>query len=125
VVKRSGCTLGDVRCWYRSGGFCTDYVAQRLGKERAARAAPIDRATVKKGDVAVFASRAHMALVEAVVRDGQGRPVAVDLAEFNFGTCWVDPESMVTDRYKLLSRRRGVPLGDVDGGFRRVGPGAR
>jgi hypothetical protein len=125
VVKRSGCTLGDARCWYRSGGFCTDYVERRLGKERVARAAPIDPATVKKGDVAVFASRVHMSLVEAVVRDGQGRPVAVDLGEFNFGTCWVDAESMVTDQYKLLNRRRGVAISDVDGGFLRAPATAR
>jgi hypothetical protein len=49
----------------------------------------------------------------------------VDLGEFNFGTCWVDAESMVTDQYKLLNRRRGVAISDVDGGFLRAPATAR
>jgi len=120
VVKRAGCTLGDARCWARSGGFCNDWVEQRLGKGRAAGAAPIAPDEVRKGDVAVFASRAHYAHVDGVVRDAAGRPVAVDLSEYNFGTCWVDAESMVTEKYKVVNRRRSVPLSDVDGGFLRA-----
>jgi hypothetical protein len=123
VVKRAGCTLGDARCWYRSGGFCNDWVERRLGKGRAAKATPIDLAAVRKGDVAVFASRAHFAYVERVVRDAGGKPVAVDLSEYNFGACWVDAESMVTEKYKLVNRRSNVPVRDVDGGFLRAPAG--
>lgn len=128
VVKRVGCTLGDSRCWLRSGGFCGDYVEARIAAARPGaklQTAPIRPDEVTRGDVAVFASRAHYAYVEAVVRDKGGRPVAVDLSEFNFGTCWVDKGLMVTDQFKILGRRIGVAVRDVDGGFlrpRSVGP---
>ncbi len=125
VVKRVGCTVGDTRCWLRSGGFCTDYVERRLGKGRAAQATRIQPDEVRVGDLAVFASRAHMALVEAVIRDGRGRPVAVDVAESNYGTCWVDGDALVTEKYGLVNRRRSVALRDVDGGFSRPPPGTR
>lgn len=125
VVKRTGCTLGDTRCWNRSGGFCGDYVEARIAAARPGaklRLESVKPEELKAGDVAVFASRAHYALVEAVVRDGKGRAVAVDLTEYNFGTCWVDQGLMVTDRYKLQGRRAAVPLGHVDGGFLRAVP---
>lgn len=128
VVKHAGCTVGDERCWYRSGGFCTDYVEKKIVGERPQtklRLESIRPEEVAKGDVAVFASRAHYAYVEGVVMDRRGRPVAVDLTEFNYGTCWVDKDSMVTERYKVVNRRPGVALGDVDGGFLRARPAAR
>lgn len=125
VVKRVGCTVGDTRCWTRSGGFCTDYVEKRLGKGRAAQATRVGPDEVEKGDVAIFASRAHVALVEGVIKDGRGRAVAVDVAELNYGTCWVDADALVTEKYGVVSRRRGVALLDVDGGFLRPPPGTR
>lgn len=128
VVRRSGCTVGDARCWTRSGGFCTDFVekAVRAGRrEQALELSPVRPETVQRGDVAVFASRVHYALVEKVIRDRSGAPVAVDLTEYNFGTCWVDEQLMVTDQYKVLNRRTGVPLGSVDGGFLRAGTAGR
>ena len=128
VVQRTGCTLGDTRCWFRIGGFCTDYVERRLGADRPGAAPPLDpvRAEdVQPGDVALFAARAHTAFVEAVRRDAAGRAVAVDVSEYNFGTCWVDREIMVTDQFKLVNRRSGVPLTAVDGGVLRRRAGAR
>lgn len=122
VVRRAGCTVGDDRCWKRGGGMCADYVEGRIRKERSAKAVeltPVGAEEVVRGDVAVFTARAHLAYVEAVRRDAKGRPVAVDVAEYNFGTCWVDREAMVTDTYRVLTRRRGVAVADVDGGFRR------
>jgi hypothetical protein len=122
VVKRVGCTLGDAKCWLRSGGFCGDHVEGRIAAARPGaklQTVPVRPDEVARGDVAVFAARAHYAYVEAVVRDKAGRPVTVDLSEFNFGTCWVDKGLMVTDRYKLVGRRAGVAVRDVDGGFLR------
>lgn len=122
VVRRTGCTLGDTRCWLRSGGFCTDHVEHRLGARRAASAMRFDPVTpeaVRPGDVAVFSARVHYAYVEAVIRDERGRPRGVEVSEYNFGTCWVDRETMVTEQYKVLTRR-SVALADVDGGFLRV-----
>lgn len=125
VVARAGCTVGDTRCWIRSGGFCTDYVERRLAAGRGAKPLelkPIAPEEVRKGDVAMFSSRAHYAYVERVVRDDAGAPLAVDVSEYNFGTCWVDPEAMVTEKYRMVNRRAGVPLRDVDGGFLRPRP---
>jgi hypothetical protein len=125
VVKRVGCTLGDTRCWSRSGGYCGDHVEARIAAMRPGaklRLAAIRPEEVRKGDVAVFSSRAHYAVVEEVVRDKGGRPMAVDLSELNFGTCWVDEGLLITDQFKLVGRRAGVAVQAVDGGFLRAGP---
>lgn len=124
VVQRAGCTVGDTRCWTRKGGFCTDWVEKRASEVtkrplKDLHLQPVAPGQVAKGDLAVFASRAHTAFVERVAKDRQGRAVAVDLSEYNFGTCWVDPGAMATEKYGVLGRRLGVPLGEVDGGFQR------
>lgn len=126
VVKRAGCTVGDTGCWNRGGGTCMDWVLKRRGggARDGSDLVPIRAEDVRPGDVAVFMARIHFALVDRVVRDASGRPVAVDLSEYNHGTCWVDEDALVTERYGLLDRRRGVPLAEVDGGFVRA-PGAR
>ena len=123
VVKRSGCLLGDRRCWSRAGGFCMDYVEKRVGPPpKGQQLRRLEAAEVRPGDVAVFTVRAHYAYVEKVSRGGDGRPTAVDLAEYNHGSCWVDPDAGVTDRYLLLSRRAGVAVDQVDGGFLGLRP---
>jgi hypothetical protein len=125
AAKRTGCALGDRRCWLRAGGYCTDHVERKIRAAEPARPVEVVSVTpdeVRKGDVAFFLARTHYAYVERVVADGKGRPVAVDLSEFNLGVCWVDEELGVTDRYKVLGRRARVPLRDVDGGFLRPHP---
>lgn len=123
VTGRSGCTVGDYRCWLRNGGFCTDYVLKKLNltpsEKEAAWTTPLPE-DVKAGDVAVFNARAHYAYVEGVVRDKHGKPVAVNVSEYNFGTCMVDEQTMVTDYYKKVNRRSNIPLNLVDGGFLRM-----
>ena len=122
VTTRVGCTVGDTRCWLAKGGFCTDYVQKRVEPKRSGvevtwtAVQPVD---VKKGDIAKFAARAHYAYVEAVVRDRKGRPVSVNVSEYNFGDCLVDDQAMVTDKYKIVNTRKGIPLNAVDGGFIR------
>lgn len=122
VTTRVGCTIGDSRCWLTSGGFCTDYVEKKTRRGKAGKVVqmkPVSSGDVRKGDVAQFASRAHYSYVESVVRGKDGKPVAVNLSEYNFGTCWIDEQNMVTDKYKLINKRNGVPLNAVDGGFLR------
>ena len=128
AVMRTGCALGDRRCWLRAGGYCTDHVERRIRAEERAKTVEVVSVApdeVRKGDVAFFLARTHYAYVERVVTDGKGRPVAVDLSEFNLGSCWVDEDLGVTDRYKVLGRRARVPLRDADGGFLRPRPVAR
>jgi hypothetical protein len=127
VARRTGCALGDLRCWASSHGYCNDWVERRLLEGAPAarlELAPVAAAEVRRGDVALFAARSHYAFVERVVTDRSGRPVAVDLSEYNFGTCWVDTDLLVTDQYGTVHRRLGVPLGAVDGGFLRARPAA-
>jgi hypothetical protein len=128
VVKRVGCTLGDARCWRQSGGFCANHVEARVAAAQPGvklQLFTVRSQEVRPGDVAVFAARAHYAYVEAVASDKAGRPVAVTLSEYNFGTCWVDRELLVTDQFKVVGRRDGVVLRDVDGGFLRPRPAAK
>lgn len=125
VVRRAGCTLGDMACWSRSGGYCTDYVERRLlaaAQVPRLELVPVPAEQVRAGDVAVFTARAHYALVERAVRDASGRIISVDVAEHNFGTCWVDRDLMITDHYKTLGRRRAIPVTAADGGFLRARP---
>lgn len=120
VTKRSGCTVGDAKCWFANGGFCMDYVQKRTQSPKQSQWQTIRAEMVKKGDIAQFYSpRAHYAFVESVVRDKQGRPRAVNVSEYNYGTCWVDPDIMVTNTYKIVTRRTGIPISSVDGGFLR------
>ena len=121
VTKRVGCTIGDSKCWLTKGGMCTDYIqkmAGQPGKELRLNK-KIRPEDVKKGDVAFFISRIHYAYVEGVVKDRNGKPVAVNVSEYNYGDCWVDQATMVTEKYKKINKRFGIPLSDVDGGFLR------
>lgn len=123
VTKRVGCTVGDSKCWLLSGGFCTDYVQKKAGKSgKPGDWIAIMPMNVRKGDIAVFYTRVHYAYVESVIKDKQGKPVSVNLSEYNFGTCWVDEQLMVTDKYKLVNKRSNIPLHFVDGGFLRISP---
>ncbi len=122
VTTRVGCTVGDPKCWLSKGGFCYDYIQKmamhgQSGKEYQLK--NIKSEDVKRGDVAQFNSQAHYAYVESVVKDKSGKPVAVNLSEYNYGTCWVDESSMVTDKYKKVNKRLGLPMSKVDGGFLR------
>lgn len=123
VTSRVGCTVGDVNCWLTSGGFCTDYVEKKTRRGQSGKKVqlkPVNASDVRKGDIAQFALRAHYSYVESVVKGKDGRPVAVNLSEYNFGTCMVDEQSMVTEKYKIVNRRSRVPINDIDGGFKRA-----
>lgn len=122
VTTRVGCTVGDSKCWLSSGGFCTDYVEKKSRRGQTGKPIQLRKISsedVKKGDVAQFVSRAHYAYVESVVKDKSGKPVAVNVSEYNYGVCMVDEQSMVTDKYKVINKRIKIPLSDVDGGFLR------
>lgn len=123
VTKRIGCTVGDSKCWLSKGGFCTDYILKMIRRGQPGKEIRLNKKVrsedVKKGDVALFISRIHYAYVESVVKDKKGKPIAVNVSEYNYGACWVDQPSMVTDQYKKVNKRYGISLSDVDGGFLR------
>ena len=79
VTKRSGCTVGDPKCWFAKGGFCMDYVQKMTARRQTSKSGPeqqIRPELVRKGDTAqFFTPRAHYAFVESVLRDKQGSPV--------------------------------------------------
>ena len=122
VTKRVGCTIGDSRCWLTKGGMCTDYIQKRVGQpgKTVQLNKHIRPEDVRKGDVAQFNARIHYAYVESVVKDRKGKPVAVNVSEYNYGTCWVDQSTLVTDTYKKVTKRSNIPLSSVDGGFWRL-----
>ena len=117
VSKRVGCAIGDSKCWLSKGGMCTDYIQNMTNTVHLNK--QIRPGEVRKGDVAQFISRAHYAYVERVIKDRHGKPVAVNVSEYNYGTCWVDQSMMVTDQYKKVNKRSDIPLSSVDGGFWR------
>ena len=122
VTQRVGCTVGDSKCWLTKGGFCTDYVQKMLHLDPSDRKVvwtPVPPGDVSTGDIAVFINRSHYAYVESVVRDKKGNPVAVNVSEYNFGTCLVDEQTMVTDKYRTVNKRSGISVIAVDGGFIR------
>lgn len=122
VTTRVGCTVGDAKCWLTKGGFCTDYVQKKLNLVKTEKEIvwiPVQPVDVRTGDIATFNYLAHYAYVESVVRDKKGKPVAVNVTEYNFGTCLVDEQAMVTDRYKKVGSRLAIPISEVDGGFLR------
>ncbi|MDA8241070.1 MAG: hypothetical protein M0Z67_11965 [Nitrospiraceae bacterium] len=123
VTTRVGCTVGDSKCWLTKGGMCTDYIQKMISRGQPGKTLQLARQVrpedVRKGDVAQFNARVHYAYVESVVRDKSGKPVAVNVSEYNYGACWVDRDTMVTNKYKKVNRRSGIPLSAVDGGFWR------
>lgn len=123
VTKRSSCTVGDTKCWFAKGGFCTDYVQNRIASPQSVKPdkwQQVNPEIVKKGDIAQFYSpRAHYAFVDSVVKDKQGKVTAINVSEYNYGSCWVDTDAFVTNTYKIVTRRTGIDVGSVDGGFWR------
>jgi hypothetical protein len=120
VTGRIGCTIGDSKCWLNKGGFCTDYV-NKMTKQKKTNSnwKPVSTSNIRRGDIAQFNSRAHYAFVERVITDGNRRPVAIDVSEYNYGDCWIDEDMLVTDKYMKINKRTAIPLIDVDGGFFR------
>ena len=123
VTRRVGCTIGDSNCWLSKGGFCTDYIQKMTWPGQPGKEVQLNKKIrpeeVKKGDVALFSSIPHYSYVESVVKDKSEKPVAVNVSEYNYGDCWVYEDMMVTDKYKKVNKRPGIPLSSVDGGFWR------
>lgn len=135
--SHAGCNCVD---WVERDGYCVDYVKTRIP------AFPIPNTVteitnlnnkeiqeVAEGDVAIFdlGNYWHVAYVEKVRLDQQGKATAIDVSEMNFGgnmsfneykQKW-SPKSKsewkralccgVTDQYDQTTVRKNVPLATV------------
>lgn len=133
----AGCDCDD---WVNKGGYCVDYVKSRIpefpypeGHAEIEALKNRETSGVAEGDAAIFdlGRYWHVAYVEKVHLDNQGKPVAIDVRETNFGKplSWNDyasawsPKSEsewkralccgVTDRYGQVSIRKNIPLTEV------------
>ncbi|MBF0231796.1 MAG: hypothetical protein HQK65_01985 [Desulfamplus sp.] len=119
-----GCTaqhkINDCSCWIKCGGYCTSYIKLKTGKQQSGNAnqwtSNIKSSDVKKGCVAIFKSKCHVAYVEEVIKDKKGKPESVKISEYNYGPNWVDKNCIVTDKYGIVTTRT-VKINTVDGGF--------
>jgi len=134
----AGCSCDD---WMNRGGYCVDYVKTRIPafpipKTDAEITALKNRevSKVEQGDVAIFdlGRYWHVAYVEKVRMDSNGRAVSIDISEKNFGDQisfdeyqdrWhTKSESEwkralccgVTQKYDQRSIRRNVPISTVE-----------
>lgn len=133
----AGCNCDD---WVNRDGYCVDYVKTRIPTFPIPNS--VAEITVLKnkeipdvaeGDVAIFdlGTYWHVAYVEKVRLDQQGKPTAVDVSEMNFGgnlsfneykgkwgpkkkSAWKRALCCgVTDKYSETSMRKNVALDTV------------
>jgi len=79
----------DICSKYYGKGYCTDYIKKKVGTKQGGDAKDwscnVDKTDVKGGDVAIFKSKNHVALVEEVTRDKKGKPKNIRISEWNWG----------------------------------------
>lgn len=134
----AGCNCDD---WMNRGGYCVDYVNTKIPtfpipKTDAEIAALKNKEITKvlEGDVAIFdlGNYWHVAYVEKVHLDKQGKATAIDVSEMNFGgqlsfdeykNKWGSRNESewkralccgVTKKYDLMSIRKKIALNSVN-----------
>lgn len=131
------CDCGD---WMNKGGYCVDYVKERVAvfpvPQNTTEIASLKNkpvSEISEGDVAIFnlSKYWHVAYVEKVYRDQNGAARAIDVSEMNFGDRLTRDEFKakwksrnerewqraiccgVTDKYDELSFRKNVAVNTV------------
>lgn len=130
------CSCDD---WMEQGGYCVDYVKERIpafpipSKDDMEQLPNADVADVEEGDVAIFSMNNywHVAYVEKVHRDAEGKATALDVSEMNFGgqmsfaefkARWKSSSKEewhrasccgITDNYDRVTRRKYVAIETV------------
>jgi hypothetical protein len=134
----AGCNCDD---WMNRGGYCVDYVKAKIPtfpipKTDTEIEALKNKAisSVEEGDVAIFdlGRYWHVAYVEKVHTDSQGRATSIDVSEKNFGgqisydeyqDRWHTTSERewrralccgVTNRYNQRGYRRNISIGSVE-----------
>lgn len=110
---------GDVCQPYYGQGYCTDYIAQRMGTRPRGVVGPSawpanrDISQVREGVALIFGRLAppagHVAYVERVERNQSGMPVAFEVSEMNYGggpKAGVPRECWVSNNFGKVTRRR-------------------
>ena len=112
---------------YYGKGYCTDYIAQRMGRRPSGdpRTWPLNRdlSQIREGVAVIFAgvtSAGHVAYVERVIRDAKRVPVSLEVSEMNYarGTrVGTPPSCLVTNNFGVVSRRTFPIAGSGASGF--------
>lgn len=94
-VTATGCYAGvDCGDWIKRRGYCVDYVKTRVPAfpvpQSAGEVAALNNREIpdiSEGDVAIFrySNYWHVAYVEKVHLDKEGKSTAIDISEMNFG----------------------------------------
>lgn len=116
---------------YMGKGYCTDYIKKRVGSSQSGDAknwtGNLSSSEVLPGDVAIFTdvgSFGHVALVDAVNRDGGGKPISVNLSEWNYGSTFQDESCGVTSKFGITTTRTNISVSSVSRFWRPSGSGS-
>ena len=106
---------GDPCQPYYKKGYCTDYIAQKLGNRPPGdpKTWPVNRdlTKIRQGVAVVFAgvtASGHVAYVERLDRDHQGRPTGLHITEMNFSresNPTAPPSCLVTKNFGVVTSR--------------------
>ena len=106
---------------YFGRGYCTDYVALRIGKRQRGDAGSwqANRSSNQgqPGDVFIqhIGNFGHVGVIERVLyRPYTAIPAAYEVSEMNYGPIWVDSRCAVTNNFGRVTRRI-VPVSAVAG----------
>lgn len=116
---------------YIGRGYCTDYIRNITGSSQSGDArnwtSNISLSEVLPGDVAIFANVGnfgHVAFVDAVNRDGDGRPISVNLSEWNYGSTFQDESCGVTNKFGITTTRTSISVSSISRFWRPNGSGS-
>ncbi len=142
AVMGANCHASSCNCddWMQRDGYCVDYIKEKIpifpvpnSDEEISALKNKEVADVAEGDVAIFdmGKYWHVAYVENVHLDPQGKATAIDVSEMNYGRPlsfaeykrrWGTKDENewkraiccgITKRYDRMSSRKNVPLSTV------------
>ena len=111
---------------YYGKGYCTDYITSRVGTKPSGHAKDwpanvTDKYSVRRGDAAIFRgvpSHGHVAYVERVNNDRNGKAESVDISEWNWHQEYRDRNCAVTRNFGIRTDRYKISISNVSGFWR-------
>jgi surface antigen len=117
VLIFSEVAFGSDCSQYIGKGYCTDYIKKMTGNSQPGDAknwvSNISPSEVLPCDTAIFTNVGnfgHVAFVDAVSRDGDGRPISVNLSEWNYGSIFQDESCGVTNKFGITTVRTNIAV---------------